>query len=112
MVFITDVSPSTSEIYPMNYKEYKYLNDEDYSSYILESQIKPLKVLDASQMIGKIKIDIKKDDLKAVFSSHKFGGNFNNGVLIINEGLYQFKPLITRSQQYILRGGHMKLKII
>ena len=67
MVFITGVSPSTGEIYPMNYKEYKYLNDEDYSSYVLKSQIKPLKVLDASQMIGKIKIDMKKDDLKAVF---------------------------------------------
>lgn len=111
MIFITGVSPSTGEIYPMNLKKYKYLNDEDYLSYISEKQIKPLKVLDASQMIGKIKIDMKKEDLNAVFfSTHKIGGNFNNGVLIVNDRLYDFKPLIAGNQQYHLRGGTYEIE--
>jgi cysteine sulfinate desulfinase/cysteine desulfurase-like protein len=113
-VFMTGVCPKTGEIYPIQkLKKYNYL----LSSNSLESdslpdskttrQIKPLKILDASQMIGKIPIDMSANDLNAVFfSCHKIGGDFNTGVLIINEPKYaKFKPLISGSQQEHLRGG-------
>ena len=58
-------------------------------------------------MIGKIPIDMKNSALNAVFfSCHKIGGDFNTGVLIIDEPKYaKFKPLISGSQQEHLRGG-------
>ena len=108
-LFITGVCPKTGEIYPMsNLKEYTYLNENSNLSDMKSTrQIKPLKILDASQMLGKVKIDMINDDLNAVFfSCHKIGGEFNTGVLIINEPKYaKFKPLISGSQQDNLRGG-------
>ena len=107
MLFITGVSPKTGEIYPINkIKKYNYLSNHEDSINNSVRQVKPLKVLDASQMIGKIKIDMIKDDLNAVFfSCHKFGGEFNTGVLIVNGGSVKYKPLIAGSQQEHMRGG-------
>lgn len=107
MMFITGVSPKTGEIFPMSkIKKYNYLSEHEDSINNTVRQIKPLKVLDASQMIGKIKIDMIKDDLNAVFfSCHKFGGEFNTGVLIVNDGIIKYKPLIAGSQQEHMRGG-------
>ena len=113
MIFITNVSPSTGEIFPINnintnyaYLDTNGINDDYYDVSEDVRQIKPLKVLDASQSIGKIKIDMKNDDLNAVFfSTHKIGGNFNHGVLIVNPSIYKFKPLIAGSQQDEMRGG-------
>lgn len=107
MLFITGVSPKTGEIYPINkIKKYNYLSDHEDAINNSVRQIKPLKVLDASQMIGKVKIDMIKDDLNAVFfSCHKFGGEFNTGVLIVNGGSVKYKPLIAGSQQEHMRGG-------
>ena len=108
-VFMTGVSPKTGEIYPIQkLKEYSYLLESDNLPDSKSTrQIKPLRILDASQMIGKIPIDMRADKLNAVFfSCHKIGGEFNTGVLIIDEPKYaKFKPLISGSQQEHLRGG-------
>ena len=108
-VFMTGVSPKTGEIYPIQkLKDYSYLTESDSLPDSKSTrQIKPLRILDASQMIGKIPIDMKNNALNAVFfSCHKIGGEFNTGVLIIDEPKYaKFKPLISGSQQEHLRGG-------
>lgn len=113
-IFMTGVCPKTGEIYPISkLKDYNYLLSSNSlgSDSLPDSkstrQIKPLRILDASQMIGKIPIDMKADNLNAVFfSCHKIGGEFNTGVLIIDEPKYaKFKPLISGSQQEHLRGG-------
>ena len=108
-IFMTGVSPKTGEIYPISHlKDYVYLNESDaLSTSTTARQIKPLRILDATQMIGKIPIDMTANDLNAVFfSCHKIGGEFNTGVLIINDPKWaKFKPLISGSQQDHLRGG-------
>ena len=108
-IFMTGVCPKTGEIYPIQkLKEYSYLLESDSLPDSKSTrQIKPLRILDASQMIGKIPIDMHSDKLNAVFfSCHKIGGDFNTGVLIIDEPKYaKFKPLISGSQQEHLRGG-------
>ena len=108
-IFMTGVCPKTGEIYPISkLKEYIYLSESDNLPYSTTTrQIKPLRILDASQMIGKIPIDMSTNGLNAVFfSCHKIGGEFNTGVLIIDEPKYaKFKPLISGSQQGHLRGG-------
>ena len=110
MTFITGVCPKTGEIYPLNkLKKYNYLSEGGDLKYSKNArQIRDLRVLDASQMIGKIKIDMIENNLNAVFfSCHKIGGEFNTGVLVINEqsNYYKFKPLISGTQQDHLRGG-------
>lgn len=108
MVFITGVCPRTGEIYPYQHiKQYNYLNTQG-DSLNTSHQFQPLMVLDASQMIGRKRIDMTRDKLNAVFfSCHKFGGEFNTGVLVISEPnpSYTFKPLIAGSQQDHRRGG-------
>ena len=112
-IFMTGVCPKTGEIYPFaSLKEYTYLSSTPSQIPNLPSesstrQVEPLKILDASQMIGKIPIDMTANKLNAVFfSCHKIGGEFNTGVLIINEPNHtHFKPLISGSQQDHLRGG-------
>ena len=117
MTFITGVCPKTGEVYPINkLQNYKYILEGGADETTLSSdknvrQIRALRVLDASQMICKIPINMKKDKLNAVFfSCHKIGGEFNTGVLVIDEPfkklkLYKFKPLIAGNQQDHLRGG-------
>ena len=49
---------------------------------------------------------MKKNGFDAVFFSlHKLGGEYNTGVLVVNQDNYKFKPLIAGSQQQHLRGG-------
>lgn len=125
MIFITGICPSTGEYYPMNFKKYDYLlegGDNIDSEQV--RQLRPLKVLDATQLIGKSKIDMVEQDLNAVFFSlHKIGGEFNTGILIVREPKgtfrkefrefsdservkeFKFKPLISGSQQDHMRGG-------
>lgn len=109
MVFITGISSANGDIYPIEQiKRYQYLAEEggDIDQDNMR-QYRPLKVLDATQCIGKVKIDMKKDDLNAVFFSlHKIGGNINEGILIIHDMKdCEFKPLICGTQQDKLRGG-------
>ena len=110
MLFISGVGPSTGEIYPMNkFKKYVYMSQyEDDEPNQNMRQYPFIKVLDASQMIGKIPIDMVNNELNAVFFSlHKIGGEFNTGILIIDDSnIYtKFKPIIAGTQQNHLRGG-------
>ena len=113
-LFLTHVSPHTGEIIPMdkliNKLDFTYLNElDDYNEDGIEvvGQYKPLMILDASQSIGKTKIDMKNWDLNAVFFSlHKIGGKMNCGVLLIKDDIEKpFKPLIAGKQQNAMRGG-------
>lgn len=113
-LFLTHVSPHTGEIIPveklMNKLDFAYLNEiNDYNDENVEviAQYKPLVILDASQSIGKTKIDMKNWDLNAVFFSlHKLGGKMNCGVLLIRDDIEKpFKPLIAGKQQNAMRGG-------
>jgi cysteine sulfinate desulfinase/cysteine desulfurase-like protein len=74
-------------------------------------QYKPLIVLDASQSVTKLRIDMEKWNLNAVFwSMHKIGGAQGLGVLVINDdSKHKFRPLIGGSQQSGLRGGTLGL---
>lgn len=113
-LFLTHVSPHTGEIIPVekliNKLDFAYLNEiDDYNDENVEiiAQYKPLIILDASQSIGKTKIDMKNWDLNAVFFSlHKLGGKMNCGVLLIRDDIDKpFKPLIAGKQQNAMRGG-------
>jgi cysteine sulfinate desulfinase/cysteine desulfurase-like protein len=113
-IFLTHVSPHSGEIIPMNELDEKfdvsYLNDYNEESEINEDiirQYKPLLILDASQSIGKTKIDMQAWNLNAVFFSlHKLGGKMNCGVLLIHDDINRpFKPLIAGKQQNAMRGG-------
>lgn len=110
MLFITGTAPSTGEIFPIkNIKKYIYMSEYTDDEPIQNlKQYPPIKVLDASQMIGKIPINMEEDELNAVFFSlHKIGGEFNTGILIIDDSNIpiKFKPLIAGNQQNHLRGG-------
>lgn len=113
-LFLTHVSPHSGEIIPieklMDKLDFSYLNEynEDNEEHVdIIRQYRPLVVLDASQSIGKTKIDMKKWGLNAVFFSlHKLGGKMNCGVLLIKDDIEKpFKPLIAGKQQNAMRGG-------
>lgn len=113
-IFLTHVSPHSGEIIPMNELSEKMdftylgeLHDDNDENVEIIRQYKPLIILDASQSIGKTKIDMKAWDLNAVFFSlHKLGGKMNCGVLLIRDDIERpFKPLIAGKQQNAMRGG-------
>lgn len=110
MVFITHVGPRTGEIYPIdNLPTEEYLSENsghDDDSKKLK-QFRPLRIADITQSIGKIKIDMDRYDLNAVFFSlHKISGDYNCGVLVVKDSTdYPFKPLIAGHQQKGMRGG-------
>ena len=123
MLMLTHVSGSTGEYIDMenftrNFESYTFLSESDASvdsSVITEEhrlrQYKPLIVLDASQSVTKLRIDMEKWNLNAVFwSMHKIGGAQGLGVLVINDdSKHKFRPLIGGSQQSGLRGGTLGL---
>lgn len=117
MIFMTHVSSKTGEKFPF-YKlpKMQYLTDtsmaggnlpETTGDYVQTLQQRPLRILDITQSIGKIPIDMKKYDIDAVmFSMHKLGGELNSGVLVVRETKNRkFVPLIAGSQQDNYRGG-------
>lgn len=126
MLFLTHVDSKTGSIMNVpnvirNLNTYSFLNEESnnslshnknnpYSNSVL--QYKPIVVLDATQSIMKINIDMERWNLNAVFFSlHKIGGPMGLGVLVINDSkLFPFKPLISGKQQHTLRGGTLPLQ--
>lgn len=80
-----------------------------YSSHVL--QYKPLLVLDATQSIMRVPIDMSGWKLNALFFSlHKIGGPAGVGVFVINDTQEApFKPLIAGKQQHGFRGGTMPM---
>ena len=116
MIFLTQVNSRNGEILNIeNFKrnvldKYNYLHENNgsssnpYNKHI--RQYKPLVVLDATQSMNKIPIDMEKWKLNAVFFSlHKLGAPIGLGVLVINDTMNNFKPLIAGKQQGKLRGG-------
>lgn len=120
VIFMTHVSPSTGDIYPienMN-KHYIYLAEEDVNSDMGYSndeirQYRPFKFLDASQSFPKLKIDMKEMNLDAVvLSPHKFGCQIGFGVLVFRDtNKRKFKPLIAGTQQDSMRGGTLPINL-
>lgn len=111
LVFVTHVSPTTGEIYPIeNLSRYHYLSDgEDSLDQDTVRQYRPIIAMDISQSIGKIPVEMKKNKINAVFfSMHKIGGVMNTGVLVIDDQ-HKFVPLIAGNQQHKLRGGTYNL---
>lgn len=120
MIFMTHISSRTGEVYPLEITQnLQYLTKtlmaggsepENTNSNVKTLQQRPLRVLDITQSIGKIKIDMIKYDIDAaMFSLHKLGGELGAGVLIIRDSNLsddkKFKPLIAGNQQNGLRGG-------
>lgn len=126
MLFLTHVDSKTGSIMNVpnvarNLNTYSFLNEESDSSFRHNSgnpyansvlQYKPIVVLDATQSIMKIPIDMEKWKLNAVFFSlHKIGGPMGMGVLVVDDSpLFPFKPLIGGKQQHNLRGGTLPLQ--
>lgn len=118
MIFITQVSSKTGEI--VNVQNFKHNVLDKYTFEYTDGnnpfsthvrQYRPLVVLDATQSIMKVPIDMDRWKLNAVFFSlHKIGGPIGLGVLVINDTNYApFKPLISGKQQNELRGGTFPL---
>lgn len=124
MIFMTHVSPATGEI--MNIPDLtKTLNSAQILDEISPDEDivniddaffvhKPIRVLDATQSIMSVKINMAEWKLNAVFFSlHKLGGNIGTGVLVVNdEHSFPFKPLIAGKQQFKMRGGTYPLNSI
>ena len=121
MLFLTHVDSKTGEILDIpNFKrnvldKYDYLYSDKginpYNKHV--RQYKPLVVLDATQSINKIPIDMERWGLNAVFFSlHKLGGPIGLGLLFINDTNNTFKPLIAGKQQDTLRGGTYPLESV
>lgn len=113
MIFLTQVNSRNGEIF--NVKKFKqnvldkygYLQDGSSGPYNKHvRQYRPLVVLDATQSLNKVPIDMERWGLNAIFCSlHKLGAPIGLGVLIINDTMNNFKPLIAGNQQSKLRGG-------
>lgn len=123
IIILTHASGKTGEYmdvenFSRNFTSHTFLNEHDASTdsnVVTEDkrlrQYRPIVALDASQSITKLKIDMDKWKLDAVFwSMHKIGGPPGLGVLVVNETpRRKFKPLIAGSQQMNLRGGTLPL---
>lgn len=118
MIFLTHVNAKTGEIANIQnfinnvINRYNYLYNEPFNPYITNvQQYRPLIVLDATQSIMKVPIDMERWKLNAVFFSlHKIGGPIGMGVMVIQDTSFApFKPLIAGKQQQELRGGTFPL---
>lgn len=118
-VFISQVNGSTGEY--LNVRS--VASNIDSTSILMEGgsadadrvlQYKPLRFLDATQSFGKLKIDMERDKLNAVFFSlHKLGGEQGLGVMIVNDYKFpEYTPLIAGEQQKGLRGGTLPIQHI
>lgn len=126
MIFLTHVNSKTGEIldiptFKRNFDNYSFMNENLEDSFkqniahpfnLTALQYKPIIVLDATQSIMKVPIDMEKWKLNAVFFSlHKIGGPIGMGVLVVKDTKYApFKPLISGKQQYSLRGGTLPMQ--
>ena len=121
MIFLTHVDSKTGEILDIaNFKrnvldKYNYLYSDKlanpYNKHV--RQYKPLVVLDATQSMNKIPIDMERWGINAVFFSlHKLGGPIGTGLLFIDDSTHTFKPLIAGKQQGELRGGTFPLESV
>jgi cysteine sulfinate desulfinase/cysteine desulfurase-like protein len=72
---------------------------------------RPLLVIDATQSIMKVPIEMEKWGVFGVFfSMHKIGGDQGSGVFVVAPPIWApFKPLIAGNQQHQLRGGTYNL---
>lgn len=111
-IVVTAVNPATGEIYDTHslkstLRSITYLSESPnrFSRNIL--MYRPIIILDVSQSITKIPVDMKDLDANAVFFSlHKLGGHIGSGLLVINARQdTPFKPLIAGLQQDKTRGG-------
>ena len=121
-ITLTHVDPTTGEIIDIeNYisilSQYKFIdelvnNNEDDIGISGDKllQYRPVTMLDATQSIGKIYIDIHghKNEIDVVVASlHKLGFPLNfSGIIILNKSVKdRFVPLVAGSQQNGMRGG-------
>ena len=121
MIFLTQVDSRSGEILDIsNFKrnildKYNYLHSTNGNSTNGNSnkhirQYKPLVVLDATQSICKVPIEMERWGINAVFFSlHKLGGPIGSGLLVVYDPTNTFKPLIAGKQQNQLRGGTFPL---
>ena len=120
MIVITHVNSKTGEVVNVqNFKQnvlnkyvYEYTDGPNpYNNNV--RQYRPLVILDATQSIMKVPIDMERWNLNAVFFSlHKIGGPIGMGVLVIKDDKNApFKPLISGKQQHALRGGTFPLQL-
>lgn len=122
-IILTHVNGSTGEYIDMdtvsrNIQAHTFMNESDASvdtPIVTDEsklrQYKPIVVLDAAQSVTKLKIDMEKWNLNAVFwSMHKIGGPQGLGVMVIKDDpKHKFRPLIAGHQQGALRGGTLAL---
>ena len=121
-VFITHVDSKTGEIYDvdsfvnnLNGYQYMYRDHSDFTNmnYKKVLQYEPLRILDATQSITKVPIQMEAWGMDAVFwSNHKIGGEMGRGVLVIDESKYNFVPLIAGAQNNGMRGGSQSAAMI
>lgn len=118
MIFLTHVNAKTGEIANIQnfinnvINRYNYIYNEPFNPYSANvQQYRPLIVLDATQSIMKVPIDMERWKLNAVFFSlHKIGGPIGTGVMVIQDTSFApFKPLIAGKQQNEMRGGTFPL---
>ena len=72
--------------------------------------VQGLVLLDASQSIGKLNVDMRRAKADAcIFSLHKLGFDKGLGLFIFTEKKKKFVPLIAGKQQHGYRGGTLDL---
>lgn len=132
MIMLTHVSGKTGEYlnintFMQNFKQFTFIQHDDHSidtyEYTASEQlhdktevrfIKPLVVVDATQSITKLPINMEQWGVDALFFSlHKIGGPMNLGVLVVKPNKHSpFVPLIGGNQQHHLRGGTLNTAAI
>lgn len=121
MIFLTQINSRNGEILDVPafkrnvLDKYNYMMEHGkrsatspYNKHV--RQYKPLVVLDATQSMNKVPIDMERWGLDAVFFSlHKMGAPIGLGILVVADKSNTFKPLIAGKQQEGLRGGTFAL---
>ena len=125
VIMLTHVSGKTGEIFDINgfmrkFNSHAYLSDRDTTNEdtlqasvdpIGVRQNRPLVIVDATQSINKLKIDMERLKIDGLFFSlHKIGGPQGFGVFVIKPNIKMpFVPLVGGNQQKKLRGGTLDL---
>ena len=127
MIFLTQVNSRSGEYLDINnfkrniLDKYHYLHDSSLTGANLSDttndrhvrQFRPLVVLDATQSMCKLPINMEQWGVDAVFFSlHKLGGPIGSGILVLHDTTGTFKPLIAGKQQDGLRGGTFPLDTV
>ena len=118
-IFITHVDSKTGEINNINNVINK-INNKEFLQYGYTDnnyniqQYKPLIILDATQSILKVPIDMQKQGINICFwSDHKLGGSMGRGCMVIApDAKHKFVPLIAGAQNNGLRGGSLSVNTI